>query len=504
MSIPPLIPPSGNFSTLFVSNAKISNIVIADVYIADAIILDAAITDATITDATITDATITNATIGNATMTPTNLGFFGDSTTQQNANNVTVQSVVELLQAYGLCSGPPWIQQGSKLVGTGATGIAYQGIVTMSSDGNTIAVGGQSDDSNIGAVWVYTLNAGVWSQQGSKLVGTGYAGPGAPRQGSSVSLSSDGNTLAFGGPEDESAVGSTWVFTRTAGVWSQQGSKLVGTGYTGLSSGQGSSVSLSSDGNTLAVGAYGDDTNIGATWVFTRTAGVWSQQGSKLVGTGYTGVSAQGASVALSSDGDTLAVGGPSDNTNIGAIWIFTRTAGVWSQQTKLLGSGYVGISAQGSSVSLSSDGNILASGGVVDNSSVGAVWIFTRVGLVWYQFYNKLVGLYHSQYSTMGSSVKLSLDGRTLVFGGYAEKDNLGGAWVFQYNNSVSDPVGSWNQVGFRLIPDDYTIILGELPLYFGQQGIGLSGDGTSMVVGSLNNGNPVTGSAWVFVRSP
>ena len=66
-------------------------------------------------------------------------------------------------------------QQGSKLVGTGATGAALQGIsVAMSADGNTAIVGGYSDNSNVGAVWIYTRSGGSWTQQGSKLVGTGY------------------------------------------------------------------------------------------------------------------------------------------------------------------------------------------------------------------------------------------------------------------------------------------------------------------------------------------
>jgi hypothetical protein len=55
-------------------------------------------------------------------------------------------------------------------------------------------------------------------------------------------------------------------------------------------------MSLSSDGNTLAVGGYQDNSNIGATWIFTRSGGIWTQQGNKLVGTGYNGASQQGVS----------------------------------------------------------------------------------------------------------------------------------------------------------------------------------------------------------------
>ena len=82
------------------------------------------------------------------------------------------------------------------------------------------------------------------------------------------------------------------------------GPKLVGAGAVG-GSGQGSSVALSSDGSTALVGGAYDDTS-GAAWVFTRSSGPWTQQGDKLVGTGMAGSGAfQGASVALSADGNT-------------------------------------------------------------------------------------------------------------------------------------------------------------------------------------------------------
>ena len=83
----------------------------------------------------------------------------------------------------------------------------------------------------VGAAWVFTRSGGVWTQQGSKLVGTGAVG--AAEQGHSVAISADGNTAIVGGPNDShnsSGYGAAWVFTRSGGVWTQQGSKLVGTG----------------------------------------------------------------------------------------------------------------------------------------------------------------------------------------------------------------------------------------------------------------------------------
>ena len=65
-------------------------------------------------------------------------------------------------------------------------------------------------------------------QQGSKLVGSGSI---TASQGWSVALSADGNTAIVGGPHDGfPSLGSAWVFTRANGVWSQQGPKLVGSG----------------------------------------------------------------------------------------------------------------------------------------------------------------------------------------------------------------------------------------------------------------------------------
>jgi len=112
--------------------------------------------------------------------------------------------------------------------------------------------------------------------------------------------------------------------------------------------------------------------------VYTRTDGVWSQQGSKLVGSGATGNAEQGYGVALSGDGNTAMIGGRHDNTNLGAAWVFTRTNGVWSQQdSKLVGSGAIAYAEQGSSVALSSDASTALSGGDADNRGRGATWVF-------------------------------------------------------------------------------------------------------------------------------
>ena len=135
------------------------------------------------------------------------------------------------------------------------------------------------------------------------------------------------------GLHDNSLTGAAWVFTRSGGVWTQQGNKLVGTVAVGAAV-QGCSVALSADGNTAIVGGPWDDpvgrlSRAGAVWAFTRSGGLWTQQGNKLVGTGAVGGASQGDSVALSADGNTAIVGGSKENEGSGAAWVFTRSDGV-------------------------------------------------------------------------------------------------------------------------------------------------------------------------------
>jgi hypothetical protein len=162
-------------------------------------------------------------------------------------------------------------------------------------------------------------------------------------------------------------------------VWSQQGAKLVGTGAVG-SALQGATLALSADGNTAVVGGRGDNGNVGAAWVFTRSGGVWTQQGAKLVGAGAAGLAIQGTSVAISADGNTLVECGSFDNNSVGAAWAFTRSGGVWSQVGgKFAGTGVVGLARQGQGVGMSGDGKTVLMGGYLDNSNVGAVWTFVE-----------------------------------------------------------------------------------------------------------------------------
>lgn len=380
-------------------------------------------------------------------------------------------------------NGIPNVQQGNKLVGGGNAGISQQAYsMALSADGNTAIVGAKGDNNDQGAVWIFVRIGTTWSQQGNKLVGTGSIGQAA--QGVSVAISADGNTAIVGGNLDNNGIGAAWIFVRNGITWSQQGNKLVGSGFIG-SPNQGFSVSISANGNTAIIGGSNDDSNIGAVWVFAKTGITWSQLGNKLVGTGFIGESYQGYSASISADGNTIIVGGHFDNYGQGAAWIFARTVNLWTQQgVKLVGTGASG-AIQGCSVSLSADGNTAIVGGQFDYPS-GAAWVFTRIGNTWSQQGTKLVGTNAIGSSQQGQCVRLSADGNTAIIGGYNDNSKIGAAWIFKRSGT------NWSQQGNKLIGTSFSGIpqLGW--------SVAISADGKTILVGG-NQDNSI-GATWVF----
>jgi hypothetical protein len=389
-------------------------------------------------------------------------------------------------------------QQGPKLVGTLAIGSAAQGwSVSLSADGNTAIVGGPYDNSQAGAAWIYTRSSGAWSQQGSKLVGTGaIVGPSPVQfvqQGYSVAISGDGNTAIVGGPYDNSGVGAAWVYTRSGSSWTQQ-AKLVGNGMLGPFAFQGWSVALSSNGDTAIVGGQADGGYIGAAWVYTRSGKVWTQK-TKLVANDAVGSAQQGYSVALSADGNTAIVGGVSDSFYTGAAWVYTHSGSSWTQKAKLVGNGAIGNAQQGYSVALSGDGKTAMVGGPGDNSQIGAAWAYALIGSVWNQ-QSKLVGTGAVASANQGISVALSGNGGTAIVGSGAEA-----TWVFNRYTDLHH-ILYWAQLGNELVG---TGVAGA----YAAQGwsVALSSDGDTALVGGPFDNNDGTcrcgvGAAWVFVQ--
>jgi len=277
-----------------------------------------------------------------------------------------------------------WSQQGAKLVPVSPpcseNGVSIGTSVAISADGNTVLVGGPGLGAfystltvQDGGVWVFTRTNGAWTQQAKLQDPRGVVAGFAITQGDTVALSGDGNTALVGDPFENRTVGATWAFTRSGGVWTSQGSKLFGVESGGPQIGvyQGSSLALSMDGNTAVIGG-----TPGA-WVFTRSNGAWSQQGSQLAGTGADSAAIPGAPLTLSADGNTAITTATANRISVSDL-VFTRSSnGVWSEL------GEIGTSAQAGSVALSGDGGTAILGDLEDNDGVGAVWIFTRQAAV-------------------------------------------------------------------------------------------------------------------------
>jgi hypothetical protein len=233
--------------------------------------------------------------------------------------------------------------------------------------------------------------------------------------------------------------------------------------------GFGAAVAISSDGNTLAVGATGEDSNAagidgpsnnnavdaGAVYVYSRdNTGVWTQQAYVKASNTET-QDGFGGAVALSSDGNTLAVGatgedsnatgidGPSNNNalNAGAVYVYTRNVGVWTQQAYVKASNTESADAFGGAVALSTDGNTLAVGATGEDSNAtgidgaqgagaldaGAVYVYTRNAVVWTQ--QSYVKASNTESADgFGGAVSVSSDGDTLALGATGEDSSATG----------------------------------------------------------------------------
>jgi hypothetical protein len=269
----------------------------------------------------------------------------------------------------------------------------------------------------------------------------------------------------------------------------QVGAKLTGAEASGVSR-FGRSVALSADGDTALVGGPSDGGEIGAAWVFTRAGATWTQQGAKLTGAGESGEGHFGRSVALSADGDTALVGAPNDSGGLGAVWVFTRSGSTWTQQAELTGAGESGKGWFGRSVALSADGDTALVGGYVDHGDAGAVWAFTRSGTTWTQGEKLTGGAEESGAGEFGFGVALSADGETALIGAREDDGGVGAAWVFARAGAT------WVQQGAKLTGGEEG---GEG--FFGGS-VALSADGETALIGGMKEEGEI-GAAWVFARA-
>jgi hypothetical protein len=274
-----------------------------------------------------------------------------------------------------------WTLQQKLTASDGAAGDNLGWSVGISGD--TAIVGATADDvganANQGSAYAFVRSGGVWTQQQKLTASDGAVGD---QLGFSVAISSD--TVVAGALGDDAGAnfeqGSAYVFVRSGGVWSDQQKLTASDGTAGDQ--LGSSVAIG--GDTIAVGVRLDDVganaNQGSAYAFVRSGGAWTQQQKLTASDGGAGEEL-GFSVAIG--GDTIAVGAPGDdvgaNANQGSAYAFVRSGGVWSDQQKLTASD--GGVADGFGWSVAIGGDTIAVGAVGDdigaNSDQGSVYVF-------------------------------------------------------------------------------------------------------------------------------
>jgi hypothetical protein len=382
-------------------------------------------------------------------------------------------------------------QPGQRIPASTSTGMGYFGYdVALSEDGNT-AIAGAFGDGGAGSAAVFTRSGSSFVQQGPKIP--------APAAGSfarSVALSADGNIALIGADRESSDAGAAYVFTRSGSTWTQT-ARLTPTDETGAGS-FGYSVALSADGATAVIGGPSDDNtgmSVGAAWVFTRSGTTWTQQGSKLVPNDATGGADAGQAVAVSDDGNTALIGGPIDHTvsggSVGAAWVFTRSMLAWSQQgSKLTPTTTTTASAFGSSVALSADGDRAMVGAPFDGNA-GAAWPFVRSSGIWSHEGSTKLTPSDSTTAHFGWSVALTNDATSASIGGIGDNALVGAAWAFSRSGST------WSQDGLK-VTGNGEVGSGE----FGES-TALSANGGTALVGAgydSGPGAPPPGAIWAF----
>lgn len=326
-------------------------------------------------------------------------------------------SRVRPIRAFG--SSSSWIQVGSDLDGEAASD-SFGKSVAVSANGNIVAIGAPENDgggANAGHVRVFEVTAGVWSQRGADIDGTVVGG----LLGSDVDLSDDGSVVVASAPSENTYRGKARVFDWNGSVWTPR-SAITGE----AAFDEWTKVSLSGDGTALAFGSIDNDnlvggTNSGSVRVFVWDGSVWSQRGADI--DGEAAGDRSGGAISLSSDGTVLAIGAtenaPSGGVRAGHVRVYKWNGSAWLQLGADLDGSGLG-DHFGSSVSLSTDGSILAVGingrEIGDGSEQGQVRVFSWNGSAWVQRGSNVDGDVSDEQ--LGSDVSMSGDGSVLVAG--------------------------------------------------------------------------------------
>ena len=320
--------------------------------------------------------------------------------------------------------------------------------IAMSSNGDRIAIGARQNDANgtnSGHVRIYTLTNGTWVKTGDDINGQ----TANEELGSSVAMSADGNRIAIGanGPSNSLEAGVVRIYTWSGTAWTQTGSDINGkTAVDKL----GLSVAMSADGNRIAIGANGPGSisNAGAVRIYTLTNNTWTQTGDDINGEGAVDLS--GYKVAMSSNGDRIAIGASLNDGNgvdSGHVRVYTWSGTAWTQTGDDI-NGESAVDLSGSSVAMSADGNRIAIGSPFNDgngTSAGHVRIYTLTNNTWTQTGNDING--EAANDGSGYSIAMSEDGDRIAIGAPYNDDsfeNAGHVRVYTLSGSPTAPTTS------------------------------------------------------------
>lgn len=358
---------------------------------------------------------------------------------------------------------------------------------SVALDGNTALIGAPYDDQKRGAAYVFVRNGATWTQQ-AKL--TAQDGTSFDYFGYSVALKGESALIgALYGPGSlHPEQGAAYIFTRSGTNWSFHQKLTANENTHGALF--GAAVAL--DGNTVLVGAPSytitpSFADIGAVFIFTRSAGTWTQQARLNANDGEDGDSF-GAAVAL--EGDTALVGAPNNAVTAGgqgAAYIFNRSGTAWTQQPRLTANPATVDANFGNAVALSGE-NVLIGAYRYGSDDRGAAYSFRRFATGWTQ-----TGHFFAPTPATDAQfgVSVALKGDTAVVGASRGLFQPGvdhrSAYVFVYS-------GNWN-LSRQLGPE-----LGSANDGFGYT-VALSGD--TVLVGGWRSDATATdqGAAYTFV---
>jgi hypothetical protein len=394
----------------------------------------------------------------------------------------------------------PWVSFGSPILGDASNDFGGHS-VDLSAGGDTLAVGlpgGREGGNSVGLVKIFERSDSTWIQKGTSIAGENSL----DQSGASVALSSDGSIVAMGAFENDGngeSSGHARVFSWNGETWGQLGGDIDGESAGDRS---GVSVDLNGDGTILAIGADsndGDGDQSGHVRVFQWISSNWVQVGGDI--DGISEGERSGTSVSLSDDGKTLAVGAflsGVNGPNSGSTRVFDWNGQSWS----LRGNAIVGQDPEdlsGYSVSLSDDGNRIAIGSFQSDGAepdVGKVEVldWQPGNSSWVPLGIPIKGAQESEYA--GYSVRLSGDGSTFAVGAYAFDGSLGEdsgrARIFSFDGE------QWIQKGLDIEGAESNERSGW--------SVAISRDGNSVAIGAINNSEngPSSGAARVYDFTP